>query len=134
MSKDKIIRSNVFVIPNAEDSIYETGEDGKMKVNLRQTYSWYEGNKLCQEVRDVLWETDISIYKVGCILPGNIIKGIIDQPITGIYDYLLYNNEDVVCDNDGNFLYTFWYYSANSKYEGVGFPVMDDSIETYLIQ
>ena len=135
MSKENIIRSNVFVICNQEGSVYEvTDQEEVIRVNLRQITSWYEGTKLCQEVRDVEWDTGIALYKKGSILPGNILLGLtLEQLSEDPYEYLLMDEDYVPVMTDREEpIYQFYYYSASSKFEPTGVLVLDDCLEDIL--
>lgn len=75
--KSNIIRSNVFIIPNAIGAVYEATEDPDIfKVNLRQVNAWFENTKLKQDIREVSYKTEISLFQKGFVIPGNILEHI----------------------------------------------------------
>ncbi len=129
----KVIRSNVFVIQNAQEGIYEATEDPNiMKVNIRQVEYWFHNQELLECVKEVTLDTSMSIWKKGFIVPGNILTAYQLEPIREDdpeYGLLWDEHGDLVKTNRGYPIYNFWYYNSNSKYCPDGEIPGQDSLE-----
>jgi len=131
----KLIRSNVYVIPNSFGGIYEITDDPDvMKVTVEQVSAWWQdGHQLTMEIRRVELFTDISLYKKGTILPGNILVAYTTEPITDNLDEFLHydNYGQVFTTPEDHPIYTYYYYSAKSKFKHTG-PLEEDDILEHL--
>jgi hypothetical protein len=128
----KLVRSNVYIVPNLYGGIYETSDDPNlMRVTLEQRAVWWKGDKLIKEIRQVEYLTDISVYKKGSILPGNILVAYTTEQITDDWEeHLAYDEQGYILKTpDGFPIYTYFYYDALSKYKVDGLLDADDVLE-----
>lgn len=129
--KSKIIRECVRVVANSHKGVYEATDDPeKMVVNLQQREFWIEDGECMSNTREVEWETDISLYRIGSKMPGMIKKAYQLEPITEQWE------EYMVVDDDGNPIVTesgspiwhYCYYNPHDKFILEG-PVDEDRLQ-----
>jgi len=130
----KLLRGTVHIIPNDKGSTYEATDNADiMRINLCQETVWFNNGELCVQTRVVTHDTNISIYKTGHVLPGNILVGYTLEPLTeNPEEYMLYDERGIVCTQEGYPVYYFYYYAPMSRYQHRGILKDDDVLETLL--
>jgi hypothetical protein len=125
----KIVREKVKVIINPVGGVYEAIDNGKfLRINIEQVES-VDGSTV---VKRLHWDTDISTFKPGDILPGNIIRCYSLTPLTdNINDHILTDNRNNPIETtDGHQVYTYLVYVQDMPYLRWG--VIDEDIKSLL--
>lgn len=131
---DRILRGNVHVIQNKRGAIYEaTDNPDIMRINICQTSMWFEGGKPCRQDRIVPYDTQIATFKVGYIMPGNICMALTLEQIGEFpEEYMMWDENGIVCTSEGFPVFTYCYYSPMSKFQPRSLLKEDDVLSELL--
>ena len=125
-----IIRSKVHVVANSYGAVHEISEDMRVQVNLKQEDCWWEDNKLITMVRDVWIYVDHMNYKIGDILPGNILRAFTTEQISeDPEEYMYWTERGIARTPEGHPIYMFYCYCPDISYQPHGLLVSDQWID-----